>query len=113
MPIWSWMSVSCATPIMSPNWRRLPATTPKVAAYIAADPDFPRFFNDLCGWLRPLLPRYEGEGKSYFTIAVGCTGGRHRSVYVADRLGEASAAFRVSASRSSIATSARGDARIV
>lgn len=62
---------------------------PKVAAYIAADPDFPRFFKDLCGWLEPLLPRYESEGKSYFTIAVGCTGGRHRSVYVADRLGEA------------------------
>ena len=68
-----------------------------VAAYIAEDPDFPRFFNNLCGWLGPLLPRYESEGKSYFTIAVGCTGGRHRSVYVADRLGETlrSAGFRV------------------
>jgi RNase adapter protein RapZ len=35
-----------------------------------------------------LLPRYEREGKSYLTIAIGCTGGRHRSVYVAERLAE-------------------------
>jgi UPF0042 nucleotide-binding protein len=60
----------------------------KVADFIAADPDFISFFQGLCAWLGPLLPRYEGEGKSYFTIAVGCTGGRHRSVYVASRLGE-------------------------
>jgi UPF0042 nucleotide-binding protein len=60
-----------------------------VAAYIAADPDFEPFFQRLCNWLGPLLPRYEGEGKSYFTIAVGCTGGRHRSVYVATRLARA------------------------
>jgi len=82
---------------------------PKVAAHIAADPDFPRFFNDLCGWLRPLLPRYESEGKSYFTVAVGCTGGRHRSVYVADRLGEAlrDQGFRVAVEHRDLA---RGDA---
>ena len=36
--------------------------------------------------LAGLLPRYEREGKSYLTIAVGCTGGRHRSVFVAERL---------------------------
>jgi UPF0042 nucleotide-binding protein len=35
------------------------------------------------------LPRYEREGKSYLTIAVGCTGGRHRSVSVAEALGQA------------------------
>jgi len=60
----------------------------KVGAFVAADPDFAGFFGGLCAWLGPLLPRYEGEGKSYLTIAVGCTGGRHRSVYVAQRLGE-------------------------
>jgi UPF0042 nucleotide-binding protein len=58
-----------------------------VAEFIAADPDFTAFFERLCGWLGPLLPRYESEGKSYFTVAIGCTGGRHRSVYVAALLG--------------------------
>ena len=36
--------------------------------------------------LKPLMPRYEAEGKSYLTIAFGCTGGRHRSVFVAEKL---------------------------
>jgi UPF0042 nucleotide-binding protein len=36
--------------------------------------------------LRPLLPRYNQEGKSYLTIAIGCTGGQHRSVFVAEKL---------------------------
>ncbi|MGH6989082.1 MAG: RNase adapter RapZ [Stellaceae bacterium] len=70
---------------------------PDVAAYIEADPDYAAFFEGLVGWLGGLLPRYEGEGKSYLTIAVGCTGGRHRSVHVAARLGARLAAlgFRV------------------
>jgi UPF0042 nucleotide-binding protein len=68
-----------------------------VAAFIEADPDFSGFFERLLAWFGPLLPRYEGEGKTYFTIAVGCTGGRHRSVYVATRLAARLAAqgFRV------------------
>jgi UPF0042 nucleotide-binding protein len=57
-----------------------------VGEYIEADPGFARFFDDLTGLIEPLLPRYETEGKSYLTIAIGCTGGRHRSVYVAERL---------------------------
>jgi len=59
-----------------------------VARYVEDDPDFAPFFAALTLLLRPLLPRYEGEGKSYLTIAVGCTGGRHRSVFVAERLAE-------------------------
>ncbi|MGE0723352.1 MAG: RNase adapter RapZ [Alphaproteobacteria bacterium] len=59
-----------------------------VAARIEADPDFASFFDGFTRWLQPLLPRYRKEGKSYLTIAIGCTGGRHRSVYVAERLGE-------------------------
>ena len=34
----------------------------------------------------PLLPRYQQEGKSYLTLAIGCTGGRHRSVFMAEQL---------------------------
>jgi UPF0042 nucleotide-binding protein len=59
----------------------------EVAAFVAADPAFAPFMAGLEGLLGPLLPRFEREGKSYLTIAVGCTGGRHRSVLVAERLG--------------------------
>ena len=53
---------------------------------ITADPDFYGFFDSLTAMLEILVPRYAQEGKSYLTIAVGCTGGRHRSVYVSRRL---------------------------
>lgn len=57
-----------------------------VGAYIAADPDFDAFFERQTDLLVLLLPRFNEEGKSYLTIAIGCTGGQHRSVYVAERL---------------------------
>jgi UPF0042 nucleotide-binding protein len=57
-----------------------------VAAYIARDPALAPFIDHLTALLEPLLPLYEAEGKSYLTIAVGCTGGQHRSVYVVERL---------------------------
>ncbi len=58
-----------------------------VGAFIERDPDFAGFFDALTRLLGPLLPRFRQEGKSYLTIAVGCTGGKHRSVYLAERLG--------------------------
>lgn len=58
-----------------------------VAAFVAADEGFEPFLNNLLGLLDILLPRYESEGKAYLTIAFGCTGGKHRSVYLAERVG--------------------------
>jgi len=59
---------------------------PDVAAYVEADEAFGPFLEHLQLLLEPLVPRYEREGKSYLTLAVGCTGGQHRSVLVAERL---------------------------
>lgn len=59
---------------------------PEVAAYVQADEGYPGFWARLTGFLEPLLPRYVAEGKKYLTIALGCSGGRHRSVHVAERL---------------------------
>ncbi|TCZ54260.1 RNase adapter RapZ [Roseicella aquatilis] len=61
---------------------------PEVAAYVEGDPDFPGFWNRLVGFIDPLLPRYVAEGKKYLTVALGCTGGKHRSVLVAERLAD-------------------------
>lgn len=66
--------------------RALTGCDPAVAAHIQRDANFAPFFERLWRLLRPLLPRYEMSGKTYLTIAIGCTGGRHRSVYVAERL---------------------------
>ena len=59
---------------------------PDVAAYVEADPDFDRFFQSLLALLTLVVPRFVQEGKKYATIAIGCTGGRHRSVHLAERL---------------------------
>lgn len=55
-----------------------------VQNYIDADPKFRKLLQDLEQFLVPLLPAYELEGKSYLTIAFGCTGGRHRSIATAE-----------------------------
>jgi RNase adapter protein RapZ len=68
--------------------RTLTGRDPAVAAHIQRDADFAPFFARLWRLLRPLLPRYEIRGKTYLTIAFGCTGGRHRSVYVAEQLAQ-------------------------
>ncbi len=73
-------------PHYDPALRPLTGQDDAVAAAIAADPDFETFFGGLESMLSTLLPRFQAEGKSYLTIAVGCTGGRHRSVFVAERL---------------------------
>lgn len=57
-----------------------------VAAYVAADRAYPEAITRIEELLLLLLPRYQAEGKSYVTIAFGCTGGRHRSVHVAERV---------------------------
>jgi UPF0042 nucleotide-binding protein len=74
-------------PHWDPELRWLTGLSAKVQCAIAADPHFVPFMDGLLGLLGPLLPRYNREGKSYLTIALGCTGGKHRSVFVAERLG--------------------------
>jgi len=58
-----------------------------VAAHIEGDDALEGFMASIQTLLEPLLPRYRAEGRAYLTIAFGCTGGKHRSVYVAERLG--------------------------
>ncbi len=66
--------------------RPLTGQDDQVGAYIEQDDGFADFLINLKNLIHPLLPRYSAEGKSYLTIAIGCTGGQHRSVYVARKL---------------------------
>ncbi len=78
--------------LRNPHWddRLRPQTglEPAVGAYIAEDPAYAEALERIEALLLLLLPRYAEEGKSYVTVAFGCTGGRHRSVHVAERVAE-------------------------
>jgi RNase adaptor protein for sRNA GlmZ degradation len=75
-------------PHYQPDLRPLTGRDEAVARFIAADPSLEPFFAKLTGLLGCLLPDYRREGKTYLTVALGCTGGRHRSVAMAERLAE-------------------------
>ncbi len=76
--------------LRNPHWHPVlrPGTglDPDVSAYVAADPAYPAAMEQIGSLLELLIPRYRAEGKSYVTVAIGCTGGRHRSVHVAEHL---------------------------
>ncbi|MEH3160266.1 MAG: RNase adapter RapZ [Sphingomonas taxi] len=78
--------------LRNPHWDPVlrPGTglDPDVAAYVAADPAYPAAMEQIGSLLELLIPRYRAEGKSYVTVAIGCTGGRHRSVHVAEHLAD-------------------------
>lgn len=78
--------------LRNPHWddmlRPLTGLDKAVASYVAADPAYEDAVGRIEDLLLLLLPRYEAEGKAYVTIAFGCTGGRHRSVHVAQRVGQ-------------------------
>ncbi|MBC7985865.1 MAG: RNase adapter RapZ [Sphingomonadaceae bacterium] len=76
--------------LRNPHWHEalkpLTGMDAPVGAYIAEDPAYAEALERIEGLIALLLPRYQAEGKSYVTVAFGCTGGRHRSVHVAERV---------------------------
>lgn len=77
--------------LTNPYWvadlRALDGTQDAVAAHVTADPSFAEFENKVLDLTLLLLPSYREEGKSHLSIAFGCTGGKHRSVVMAERHG--------------------------
>ena len=86
-------------PHFIPEFRKLTGRNPKVAKYVRDFPQTAEFLKKVTEMMLFLLPHYVKEGKSYLTIAFGCTGGQHRSVMMAEemakRLGKAG--FKVKA----------------
>jgi UPF0042 nucleotide-binding protein len=73
-------------PHYDPILRPRTGLDPEVGAYIREDQDYVAFLSGITGLVDLVLPRFVHEGKKYATIAVGCTGGRHRSVYLVECL---------------------------
>jgi RNase adapter protein RapZ len=84
-------------PHFVPEFRPLTGRHPRVAKYIRSFPQTQEFVSRISDLLIYLLPHYIHEGKSYLTIAFGCTGGQHRSVMIAEEVGKSlhQAGYRV------------------
>ena len=73
-------------PHFVPEFRKLTGKHPKVARYVRQFPQTQEFLDKTADMLTFLLPHYITEGKSYLTVAFGCTGGQHRSVFIAEEM---------------------------
>jgi UPF0042 nucleotide-binding protein len=76
----------------NPHWearlRPLSGKDAPVREYLEQQPLVEQYFNDTVHWLENWLPQFEKDDRSYVTICIGCTGGRHRSVYLVEKLAE-------------------------
>lgn len=76
--------------LANPHWvetlRALTGRDAAVIAFLDEDPDADRMFDDIRGYLETWLPRFAARDRAAVHVAIGCTGGQHRSVYMAERL---------------------------
>ena len=75
-------------PHFTESLRDLDGTRSEVVDFVMSDKTSQEFLEKLCSFLRFLIPKYSEEGKSYLTLGIGCTGGKHRSVVIANALGK-------------------------
>ena len=76
-------------PYWRPELRDFSGLQQPVVDYLAAQPEVEEMYQDILAYLEKWLPRFAASNRAYVTIAVGCTGGHHRSVYLANRLSQA------------------------
>jgi UPF0042 nucleotide-binding protein len=73
-------------PHYDPHLRPLTGRDPEVAHFLQQTPEAMRFLNDIHNFVSNWLPAFERDNRTYFTVAIGCTGGRHRSVFFVESL---------------------------
>lgn len=76
-------------PYWNPDLRNLTGRDPEVGEFLDAQPDFVRMYEDILAFLTHWVPKYVSVDRSYLTVAIGCTGGQHRSVYMTTKLATA------------------------
>jgi len=77
---------SLPNPYWDHSLRHLTGRDAKIIAYLAAFPSVRTMIDSIAGFLEPRIAEFEAANRSYLTIAIGCTGGQHRSVYIAEEL---------------------------
>ncbi len=77
---------SLPNPYWVPELRQFSGKDSAVIQFLKEQPLADRLFSDISGFLERWIPQFEQEGRSYLTVAIGCTGGQHRSVYMVDNL---------------------------
>ena len=75
-------------PYYDPRLQSLSGDDPAVVSFLESDPRVEKMFRDIASFIESWLPAYVRDNRSYLTIALGCTGGQHRSVYLAGRLAD-------------------------
>ena len=80
---------SLPNPYWSLELRGLTGRDEEVIRFLDEQPAFRKMFNDILVFLNDWIPEYESVNRGYLTVACGCTGGQHRSVYMADKLAQA------------------------
>ena len=77
----------------NPYWqaelRSLTGRDPEVGKFLDSEPDFTQMYEDILAFLLRWIPKYVSVDRSYLTVALGCTGGQHRSVYMTEKLEQA------------------------
>src|SRR3990172_4897226 len=73
-------------PFYDPRLRPMSGLDPEVADFLEREPQIGKMFADIRDFVETWLPAYTGDNRSYLTVAIGCTGGQHRSVYFVEKL---------------------------
>ena len=76
-------------PYWQPDLRGLTGRDDAVREFLEAQADFGRMYDDILAFLESWIPKYVSVSRSYLTVAIGCTGGQHRSVYMTEKLAQA------------------------
>jgi len=79
---------SLPNPYWEPSLRSLTGRDPEVIRFLQSQPGVDRLIDDIARFMEARVPEFQASNRGYLTVAVGCTGGQHRSVYIVDRLAE-------------------------
>ncbi len=85
----TWIVRCLPNPYYEPGLRELTGRDPAVVSFLESNEATQNMYRDIHAFIATWLPAFVRDNRSYLTVGIGCTGGQHRSVYIAERLGAA------------------------